>query len=209
LTVTLIGRFLNLRYRQKEPRVEKRGAFLKLLNEGGPMWIDYLLMALLAICVITDLKERKIYNKVLLPVLIAGLILNAVTGGISGLGDALTGTAVGFSILLIPYFLGGMGAGDVKLLAVIGGLKGTIFVLTAAVYMAIAGGIIALFVLFFRKGALNRLKQIGMFFGGMRSGMKLPLFLDKDSLNATYPYGIAIAIGAAAAVIFPTGGGLL
>lgn len=173
------------------------------------MWVDYLLMALLAICVITDLRERKIYNKVLLPFLFAGLILNAATGGITGFGYAMAGTAVGLSILLIPYFLGGMGAGDVKLLAVIGGLKGAVFVLTAAVYMALAGGILALFVLFFRKGALNRLKQIAMFFGGMRSGMKLPLSLNKDALNATYPYGIAIAIGAVAAIAFPSGGGLL
>jgi prepilin peptidase CpaA len=173
------------------------------------MWVDYLLMVLLAICVITDLRERMIYNKVLLPFLVAGLILNTATGGISGLGYAIAGTAVGFSILLIPYFLGGMGAGDVKLLAVIGGLKGTFFVLTAAVYMAIAGGIIALFVLFFRKGALNRLKQIGMFFGGLRSGMRNPLFLDKDALNTTYPYGVAIAIGSVIAVVFPSGGGLL
>jgi prepilin peptidase CpaA len=173
------------------------------------MWIDYLLMALLAICVITDLKERKIYNKVLLPGLITGLILNSATGGISGLGYALIGTAVGFSILLIPYFLGGMGAGDVKLLAVIGGLKGTVFVLTTAVYMALAGGILALFVLFFRKGALNRIKQIGNFLGGLRSGMRIPISFDKESLNATYPYGVAIAIGAAAAVFFPTAGGIL
>lgn len=206
----MIGRFINLRYMQQEPRVEKRGAFLKLLNEmRWNVVVDLFLIALLFICVITDIRERKIYNKVLFPFLISGLILNMATGGIAGLGNALAGFAVGFSILLIPYFLGGMGAGDVKLLAVIGGLKGTVFVLTTAVYMALAGGILALFVLFFRKGALNRIKQIGNFLGGLRSGMKIPIAFDKESLNATYPYGVAIAIGAAAAVVFPSGGGLL
>lgn len=173
------------------------------------MWIDFLLMALLVICVFTDLKERKIYNKVLLPFLILAFVIHLVTGGISGLGFTLAGTAVGFAILLFPYFMGGMGAGDVKLLAVIGALKGTVFVLTTAVYMALAGGILALFVLLFRKGSLNRIKQIIFFFGGLRGGMKIPLFLDKNALNATYPYGVAIAIGAVAAVIFPAGGGLL
>ncbi|UYZ21249.1 prepilin peptidase [Mesobacillus jeotgali] len=173
------------------------------------MLVDFLLIALIVICVITDLRERKIYNKVLLPFLLAGLVLNSVTGGIAGLTSALAGTAVGFSILLIPYLLGGMGAGDVKLLAVVGGLKGAVFVLTAAVYMALAGGIIALIILFFRKGAINRLKQIGMFLGGLRSGMKVPLGLDKEALNTTYPYGVAIAIGALAAIVFPAGGGLL
>ena len=173
------------------------------------MWNDYLLIALLVICVITDLRERKIYNKVLLPFLIIALIVQVVSGGLIGLGHSLAGTAVGFSILLIPYLLGGMGAGDVKLLAVIGALKGTVFVLTAAVYMALAGGILALFVLFFRKGAFDRIRQIAMFFGGLRSGMKLPMALDKEALNATYPYGVAIAIGAVAAVVFQSGGGML
>lgn len=173
------------------------------------MLVDFLLIALIVICVITDLRERKIYNKVLFPCLLAGLVLNSITDGISGLGFALLGTAVGFSILLIPYLLGGMGAGDVKLLAVVGGLKGAVFVLTAAVYMALAGGIMALLILFFRKGAIHRLNQIGMFLGGLRSGMKIPLGLDKEALNTTYPYGVAIAIGALAAIVFPAGGGLL
>lgn len=173
------------------------------------MFADFLLIALIVICVITDLRERKIYNKVLFPFLLAGLVLHSVFDGIQGIGFSLAGTAVGFSILLIPYLLGGMGAGDVKLLAVVGGLKGVVFVLTAAVYMAFAGGIMALIILFFRKGALNRLRQIGMFLGGLRSGMKVPLGLDKEALNTTYPYGVAIAIGALAAIVFPSGGGLL
>ena len=173
------------------------------------MWVDFLLIVLLFICVITDIKERKIYNKVLLPFLLIGLMLNVAIGGLPGLAYSLGGTAIGFSILLIPYFLGGMGAGDVKLLAVIGGLKGTMFVLTTALYMALAGGILALLVILFRKGALSRIKQIAIFMGGLRSGMKIPVFLDKDALNATYPYGVAIAIGAIAAVFFQSGGGLL
>ena len=173
------------------------------------MFVDFLLITLIVICVITDLRERKIYNKVLFPFLLAGLVLNSAFDGFHGLGFALAGAAVGFSILLIPYLLGGMGAGDVKLLAVVGSLKGAVFVLTAAVYMALAGGILALIILFFRRGALNRLKQIGMFLGGLRSGMKVPLGFDKEALNTTYPYGVAIAIGALAAIVFPSGGGLL
>lgn len=173
------------------------------------MWNDYLMMALLIICVITDLKERKIYNKIVFPFLLASLAIHLATEGLAGLGLSLTGMVTGFAILLIPYFMGGMGAGDVKLLAVIGALKGTVFVLTAAVYMALAGGVLALIVLIFRKGAWNRLKQIGMYVGGLRSGMKIPLTLEKGGLQTTYPYGVAIAIGSVVAVIFQSGGGLL
>ena len=48
-----------------------------------------------------------------------------------------------------------------------------------------------------------------MFLGGLRSGMKVPLGLDKEALNTTYPYGVAIALGAVAAIVFPNGGGLI
>lgn len=160
------------------------------------MWSNYLLIMLLIICVITDLKERKIYNAVLLPFLLIAWIFHAFTGGISGLMEALLGTVVGLSILFIPYLLGGMGAGDVKLLAVIGGIKGIGFVLMASLYMALAGGIIAIIVLLFRKGLLTR---IMLFIHALRLGMKVTLFDNKS----TFPYGVAIAAGALCQIFFP------
>ncbi|MFF2446227.1 prepilin peptidase [Neobacillus sp. NPDC058068] len=160
------------------------------------MWSSSLLIVLLIVCVITDLRERKIYNAVLFPFLFAAIILHVVTGGLHGLSGALLGTAVGLGILLIPYLLGGMGAGDVKLLAVIGGIKGIGFVLMASIYMALAGGIIAIFVLLFRKGFITRILY---FFQGLRHGMRLSLFEDKT----TFPYGVAIAAGAFFQFLFP------
>ncbi|UTW70504.1 prepilin peptidase [Anaerobacillus sp. HL2] len=56
-----------------------------------------------------------------------------------------------FSNLIYPFLFRGMGAGDVKLLAVIGALKGTSFVFTTAIYMAIVGAIIALLIMLFHK----------------------------------------------------------
>jgi prepilin peptidase CpaA len=160
------------------------------------MWSNYLLIILLLICVITDLKERKIYNAILFPFLTIALILHTIIGGIHGLTESLLGTMAGLGILLIPYLLGGMGAGDVKLLAVIGGIKGIGFVLMASLYMALAGGIMAIFVLLFRKGLKSRLKRISIFLHGLLNGMRLSILEDKDAMKSTYPYGVAIAAGA-------------
>ncbi|WP_246943558.1 A24 family peptidase [Bacillus pinisoli] len=160
------------------------------------MVLNILLLIVLLICLITDLKNRKIYNNVIFPSLLLTFILHFIFDGWSGLGFSLLGFIVGFSILLIPYFLGGMGAGDVKLLALIGAIKGMQFVLITSVYMALLGGVIALFVLFFRKGAFQRIKSIFYTMSCFRSGVKLPLFLDKEGLKATYPYGVAITGGA-------------
>ncbi|MEH7251642.1 prepilin peptidase [Neobacillus niacini] len=168
------------------------------------MWSTYLLIILLLICVITDLRERKIYNAVLFPFLIVALVLQLFTGGLSGVTSALLGMIVGLGILLIPYLLGGMGAGDVKLLAVIGGIKGVEFVLFTSLYMALAGGIFALFILLFRKGLKARLTKVFYFLHGLRSGMRLTHILhDNSTLKTTYPYGVAIAAGALYQAFFP------
>lgn len=164
------------------------------------MWTNWLLIILLVICVITDLKERKIYNAVLFPFLMTAWIFHAITGGWHSLIEALLGTAVGLGILLIPYLLGGMGAGDVKLLAVIGGLKGMSFVLMASIYMALAGGIMAILFLFYRKGFLKRVIYL---FHGLLHGIRLPLLDDSDSMTSTLPYGVAIAAGAIYQAYFP------
>jgi prepilin peptidase CpaA len=163
--------------------------------------IDLLLLFVLLICLITDLKSRKIYNKVIFPGLLVALLLNLFQFGWDGLFASLLGFLVGLSILLIPYFLGGMGAGDVKLLALIGAIKGVSFVLVTTVYMAIIGGLIGIGILVFRKGFLFRLRSL-LFLGiSLINGFKLSIGLDKSALNKTYPYGVAITGGAFIALL--------
>jgi prepilin peptidase CpaA len=170
------------------------------------MWTNTLLIILLLICVITDLKERKIYNKVLFPGFLAAVTYHIFTDGWSGITDSLLGALVGLSILLIPYLMGGMGAGDVKLLAVIGAINGMGFVLMTALYMALAGGIIGIFILLFRKGVLNRLKELIYFISCRFQGLKVSFPFDKEALSTTYPYGVAIAAGAIFEVWNSSGG---
>ncbi|WP_078548220.1 A24 family peptidase [Litchfieldia alkalitelluris] len=158
--------------------------------------INYLLFVILCVCVLTDLKSRKIYNVVTFPAYILALVLNALLNGWSGIAFSLMGFLCGFALLLIPYLMGGMGAGDVKLLALIGALKGASFVLITSIYMAIIGGLIGLLILLFRKGVFTMLKSIFISICGIRYGLKIPIWIDKDGLQKTYPYGVAIAGGA-------------
>lgn len=175
------------------------------------MAINILLICVLIICLMTDIKSRKIYNKVIFPTLVVTLVYHVVTGGWSALADSLIGFSVGFAILLIPYLLGGMGAGDVKLLALIGAIKGTIFVLNTALFMALFGGLIALFLIISDKAFWLSVKQKFNYmlktFVLRRYGIKLPA-VDKTSvLKKTYPYGIPIAAGAFITLIL--GGGII
>jgi prepilin peptidase CpaA len=162
------------------------------------MWFDAILILVLLICVVTDLKSRKIYNNVIFPALLVGLFSHMIASGWSGLFFSLNGFLVGFVLLLIPYFMGGMGAGDVKLLALIGAIKGYLFVLYTAIYMGLIGGGIALCILLFRKDFLQRIKGIFYTIGCWKLGIRLPIVIEKEALSQTYPYGLAIAGGAAA-----------
>lgn len=154
--------------------------------------INGFLLLVLAVCVFTDLKDKKIYNKVIYPSLLIAFILQFATGGLMGLSHAFLGFLIGFGLLLIPYLLGGMGAGDVKLLALIGALKGGSFVFTSFLYIALVGALMALIILFVRRGIL---KSIAYYLASLKSGTVLPGGVAKGSLTATYPYGVAIAAG--------------
>lgn len=166
------------------------------------MLIDIILGLALIICLITDLKDRKIYNKVIFPSLIVTVILQVAYHGLGGLKLWALGFIIGLSILLVPYFLKGMGAGDVKLLAFIGAAKGTIFVLNTAIYMALLGGVIALLVIIFQKQVVIFIKilfsWIVSFVGGARYKLEIP----KHFFSKKYPYGVAIVGGAVICLLF-------
>lgn len=100
----------------------------------------------------TDIWNYKVYNVLTLPLLVTGLIYNAVIGGWAGLANSGMGLLFGFLALLLFYSLGGMGAGDVKLMAAIGAWLGMPLTLYIFVASALAGGIYAVFLLIFTTG---------------------------------------------------------
>jgi prepilin peptidase CpaA len=90
-----------------------------------------------------DLRRRQIANWITLAGLAAGLAWHTATGGLTGLAQSAGGAVVGFLVFLIFYVAGGMGAGDVKLMAAFGALLGPSGILLAALLAAPAGGVMA------------------------------------------------------------------
>ncbi len=97
--------------------------------------------------VIDDLARRHIANWIPAAALAGGFGWQIGHGGWQGALTALAGTAAGFAVFLIFYLLGGMGGGDVKLMAGFGALLGAGRLLEAALWTAGIGGIMALVVL--------------------------------------------------------------
>ena len=133
--------------------------------------MEIVLLLFLSLALYFDLKEGRIPNKLTFTAIIFGLISRLMAGGFSHLYAGLLGGLVGLLILLIPFLLRGMGAGDVKLLTAIGVFQGVEFILYTAVAMGIVGGIISVYYIFF-----------------------------KQLRGAYFPYGVAISLGAVIAL---------
>jgi prepilin peptidase CpaA len=93
---------------------------------------------------IHDLRNRRIPNWVTGPAILAGLLLHSLVGHWSGLGySALAGLVAG-ALALVFWFAGGMGAGDVKLMAAVGCIAGWPSLHLLLFSIAIAGGVCGL-----------------------------------------------------------------
>jgi prepilin peptidase CpaA len=98
-----------------------------------------------------DLARRQIANWIPAAALAGGLGWQIAQHGWWGWLYALGGAAAGFGVFLIFYLLGGMGGGDIKLMAGFGALLGAGRLLEAALWTAATGGLLALGVLAFRS----------------------------------------------------------
>ena len=109
---------------------------------------------LAAVACLADLGWRRIPNVVTFGGAALALVTAAATGGVSAFGLAAAGWLVGLLLFLPLFALGGLGAGDVKLLAALGAWLGPRDVVYVALYGAIAGGVFAV-VLAYSQGYLR------------------------------------------------------
>jgi len=129
----------------------------------------YFLAVVLFIASWTDWKQRIIPNSLLLPFFFVALIVNTAVMGIRGLLWSFEGLLAGFALLLVPYLLSGIGAGDVKLLMLIGTFGGVRLAVGAFLLGAVIGGFFSL-------------------------GVILYNMISKQKIS-TLPYGIPLTLG--------------
>lgn len=103
-----------------------------------------LLVLLLLVAVVIDVRERRIPNWLVATGTVGAIAFHALSPHGHGTVFALSGLAVGIATLLPMYALGVMGAGDVKLMGMIGAFLGMTGVLGAVLASMAAGGIFAL-----------------------------------------------------------------
>lgn len=160
-------------------------------------YYDIILLVTLIVAVIFDLKEQRIPNWLILAALLAALSGHVITGGLQGLLFSLKGFGVGLLLLIFPFMMGGMGAGDVKLLGVVGALMGTAFVLNGFVSMALWGGLMAMILLIGKRQFIKTIRRLlASAFLAIFKVNKLQDSVEASNSGVRFPYALAIALGA-------------
>ena len=171
------------------------------LNHHWPIW--FVTITLVVAAIIDGLK-LKVPNWITFPMILSGWAVSAMSFGWVGLGWSLVGTAVGLGLLLPLYAIGGMGAGDVKLLAGVGAWVGATDTFYAFCVTAIVGGVIAVIMSgrTWRKHYFQFL-DIWNEIVTIRDPEKLSaIAAERKSSMLLLPYGIPIAIGTIAYFAF-------
>lgn len=152
--------------------------------------VDITLSLILIIPLYFDIKHGIIPNYFIGGLMLAGLLINIYQSGLAGILTSSLGFVVGLLLFLIPFILRGLGAGDVKLVAAIGAVKGARFIFVNALVVAIVGGLISVLLLI-KENRLGKITQlINKFI------YRMPLDnLEEQGDGVSFPYGVAIVIG--------------
>ncbi len=151
-----------------------------------------LLLTLLLTAALTDLHSRRIPNTLVGAGALFGFLLSLSTlNGFVGWQQSTTGLIAGLIIFLPFYLLGHMGAGDVKLLAMVGSFIGIGAVPEAALYIMLVGGFLAVLWQWMQRRftAANPAK------GSALPSRWLARLQHKVLADQRYPYAPAIAVG--------------
>jgi prepilin peptidase CpaA len=155
-----------------------------------------LLCSILAIAVYGDVRSHRISNRLSLFGLVAGLALQFLCGGPSGMAAGLLGAGVGLGCFAPFYLLRAMGAGDLKLLAAVGAFLGPQAAFHAALFSLLAGGLGAIgYVLWCGlRAAASSFVQKGFGAAGMSAFIAAQV-----ARRERLPFALPIAVGGIAA----------
>jgi prepilin peptidase CpaA len=154
---------------------------------------SFVALSLSLIACATDLRSRRIPNVLTFGGAAAGIVFHLIAGGPAGAGTAALGWLAGCALFFVPFALGGMGAGDVKLIAALGAWLGPADTLWLALYTGVAGGVLALVVACARGYLMKALRNIWMLLSYWRVVGVRPL----DELTLAHSHAPRLAYGVA------------
>jgi prepilin peptidase CpaA len=168
-------------------------------------WPVWFVTVTLIVAAVIDGFELKVPNWVTFPLIISGWVYSAVFANTQdmpwwhGLGWSALGTVVGLGLLLPAYAVGGMGAGDVKLLAGVGAWMHTTHTIYAFAVSAVVGAALAVLMVLYHRAWRKHSNQFWVILTEIltiRSPTELStIAAERKSSMLLLPYGIPIAMG--------------
>jgi len=166
------------------------------IAENWPVWVVTVTLILAAVI---DGFELKVPNWVTFPFIVAGWVYSVAAFGWEGLGWSLLGTVIGLLLLLPAYSIGGMGAGDVKLLAGVGAWMYGTHTFYAFCISAIVGAVLAVAMVGVRRAWKKHSDNARVILNEIMTirdpDQLASIAADRKPTMLLLPYGIPIAIG--------------
>ena len=157
-----------------------------------------ILTALIAI--FYDLKYRLIPNFITIPSVFCGICIHTISSGSTGLYSSALALLIGSGIFIIFYLLGGMGAGDVKLIGGVGALVGLEMMGAVLIFTAFIGGVMGLYKIIAVK-VIKEYKKSN-YTGYTQKKQKYNINQQINPMKTTIPYGVAIGLATLVTIIF-------
>ena len=166
---------------------------------NAPHAVTWIVSLILVEAAVIDGLKLRVPNWLTFHLIVGGLVYGAWSHGASGFCWALIGMVVGLATLLPLYAIGGMGAGDVKLMAGVGAWMGPSITVWAFVTSAVVGGLMALAMVAWSGQFVRHWVQF------QAIGREILTVRNPEKLAATaaarkptmmlLPYGIPLAVG--------------
>jgi prepilin peptidase CpaA len=149
-----------------------------------------------------DLRTKRIPNLLTFGGAALAIVYSVIAHGLGGLWISVGGWLVGAAVFMPFFALGGMGAGDVKLLACLGAWLGPAAAAWVALYAAVAGGVMAVGVALATGYLSTAIFNTQMLLMHWRtSGLKpMTSMTLENSSSPRLPYALPIAAGAIAVI---------
>ncbi len=148
---------------------------------------------------LADLKYHKIFNKITLPSMMAGLLINLFIFGLNGLKNSFLGILMG-AVFGIFWIFGMLKAGDIKLYMALGAFGGWRFCVYTMIFSVLAGGVAATILMIMRKTGRESLKRMKLYLTNLFYTKVFKTY-EPESSKGYFSFGGCIYIGTVLASI--------